>query len=114
MRIDVAEKLTDQLKDNEKVKTPKLAPYADRNVYHIYAILLENRDGLQKHLSDNGIQSGIHYPVPIQKTKPFNYLDDNENKNAIQFSEQMVSLPMHPFLTDEEIGHISKTINEFF
>ena len=38
MRIDVAEKLTDQLKDNEKVKTPKLAPYADRSVYHIYAI----------------------------------------------------------------------------
>lgn len=114
MRNDAADKLTDQLKDNKKVKTPKLAPYADRNVYHIYAILLENRDGLQKHLNDNGIQSGIHYPVPIQKTKPFNYLDTFKNKNALQFAEQMVSLPMHPFLTDEEIGHITKTINEFF
>ena len=114
MRNDAAEKLTDQLKDNEKVKTPRLAPYADKNVYHIYAILLENRDGLQKHLNDNEIQSGIHYPVPIQKTKPFNYLDSFKNKNAIQFAEQMVSLPMHPFLTDEEIGHISKTINDFF
>jgi len=114
MRNDVAEKLTDKLKDNDKVKTPKLAPYADKNVYHIYAILVENREDLQKHLNDNGIQSGIHYPVPIQKTKPFKYLDYFENKNALKFSEKMLSLPMHPFLTDEEIGHISKTINKNF
>ena len=98
----------------KEVKTPKLAPYADRNVFHIYAILVKNRDGLQKHLSDNGIQSGIHYPVPIQRTKPFKHLDYFKNENAIKFAEEMLSLPMHPFLTDEEIGYISKTINEFF
>ena len=114
MRINVAEKLTDQLRDNKEVKTPKLAPYADRNVFHIYAILVKNRDGLQKHLSDNGIQSGIHYPVPIQRTKPFKHLDYFKNENAIQFAEEMLSLPMHPFLTEEEIGYISKMINDYF
>jgi len=113
MRIEVAKKLNDQLKDNEQVITPKLAPYAEKNVFHIYTILIKNRNELQKYLNDNEIQSGIHYPVPIQKTKPFNYLDHYDNRNAIRFADEMLSLPMHPFLEDKEIEFITSTINNF-
>ena len=114
MRIEAAKKLNDQMKDIVHVITPKLAPYADKNVFHIYAILTKNRDELQKYLNDNGIQSGIHYPVPIQKTKPFSYLDKFNNRNAIRFADEMLSLPMHPFLEDKEIEYITTTINKFF
>jgi len=114
MRIEAAKKLNDQMKDNEHIITPKLAPYADKNVFHIYAILIKNRDELQKYLNDNGIQSGIHYPIPIQKTKPFNYLDHFNNENSIRFANEMLSLPMHPFLEDKEIEFIATTINSFF
>jgi dTDP-4-amino-4,6-dideoxygalactose transaminase len=114
MRIEVAKKLNDRMKDNENIITPKLAPYADKNVFHIYAILIKNRDNLQKYLNDNEIQSGIHYPVPIQKTKPFSHLDQFNNRNTVRFADEMLSLPMHPFLEDKEIEYITNTINNFF
>lgn len=114
MRIKVAKKLSYQMRDNEHVITPKLAPYADKNVFHIYAILIKNRNEFQKYLNDNEIQSGIHYPVPIQKTKPFSYLDHQNNRNTIRFADEMLSLPMHPFLDDREIEFITTTINNFF
>lgn len=114
MRIEAAKKLTSQMEDNKSIVTPKLASYADKQVYHIYAILIKNRNELQNHLNNNGIQSGIHYPVSIQKTKPFSYLDHFDNKNTIQFADQMLSLPIHPFITDEEIEYITLKINSFF
>ena len=83
-------------------------------MFHIYAILIKNRDGLQNFLNKNEIQSGIHYPVAIQKTKPFSYLDHFNNKNTIRFADEMLSLPMHPFLEDREIEYLTNTINNFF
>ncbi|MHA2287765.1 MAG: DegT/DnrJ/EryC1/StrS family aminotransferase [Promethearchaeota archaeon] len=98
MRIEVAKKFSDQMKDFDNVITPELASYAEKNVFHIYAILIKDRNELQKYLNENGIQTVIHYPIPIQKTKPFSYLDHFNNKNTIQFADEMLSLPMHPFL----------------
>lgn len=114
MRIEVAKKLSDRMKDSDHIITPKLAPYADKNVFHIYAILIKNRNELQKHLNDNGIQTVIHYPVPIQKTKPFSYLDQQDNPKTIRFADEMLSLPIHPFLEDEEIEFITTTIDNFY
>ena len=114
MRIEVARKLSELIKDNDQIITPKLAPYAEKNVFHIYAILIKNRDELQKYLNDNGIQTVIHYPIPIQKTKPFRYLDVFNNKNTIRFADEMLSLPMHPYLEDNEIEYIARTINNYF
>jgi len=114
MRIGVAKKFDNLLENNENIITPKLASYANKHVYHIYAIRTNQRDKLQKFLMKNNIPTIIHYPIPIQKTKAFEDLDHFENKRTIQFANELLSLPIYPFLNDDEINYITKTINDFF
>ncbi len=113
MRNKVARKYDDQLKDNDNIILPKTASYVDKNVYHIYAVRIKNRDALKKYLNNKGIQTGIHYPIAIQKTKPFQHLGHFENSNALLYADKMLSLPMHPFLTDAEIEYVTSAINNF-
>ncbi len=114
MRIEVAKKYDDLLKDNNKVKIPKTAPYINKQVYHIYGIRIKERDKLQTYLKENNIPTIIHYPIPIEKTKPFKYLEHFDNKRTKQYANELLSLPIHPFLTDEEIEYITAKINTFF
>ena len=101
------------LKHNTAVILPKTAKYVDKNVYHIYTIRVKERDKLQKFLSDNNIPTVIHYPVPLQKSKIFNYLDTGNDK-TVEYADQLLSLPMHPFMTSMEVQYICDTINKFY
>ena len=114
MRIDVAKRYNNLLNNNTNVITPKKAPYIDKQIYHIYAIRVENRDSFQKYLTEHNIPTIIHYPIPIQKTKPFRYLDHFDNKNTLHFADELLSLPIYPFLNDVEIEYITETINNYF
>ena len=113
-RIEVANKYNNILKDNPNIICPRSAPYINKQVYHIYAIRVKNRDKFQEYLRNHDIPTVIHYPIPIQKTKPFQYLDKFNNNNTIQFSDELISLPIHPFLNDEEIEYITQIITNFF
>jgi len=113
-RIEVAKKFDDFLIDNKNIITPKNAPYISKNVYHIYAIRVKQREKLQSYLRENGITTIIHYPIPIEKTTPFKNLEHFDNKRTKEYANEMLSLPMHPYLTDEEISFITNTINKFF
>ena len=84
-------------------------------VYHILPILLkdsENRNAFMKHLDYNSIEYGIHYPVPIHKM-PFYKYPESQLVRTEEYAKRMVSLPIHPFLKDEEILHIVDAINTF-
>lgn len=97
--------------NNQHVVLPKKANYCAYHTYHIYAVLTNHRDAFMKHLSSFGVPTLIHYPVPIERTKAFS--SDVGNKNTISYSEQLVSLPMHPFLSEEEIQKIVSSVNSF-
>ena len=112
-RIQVAKKYDDLL-DKDNVIAPKTASYVDRNVYHIYAVRVKNRDKFQAYLTEKNISTSIHYPIAIEKTTPFKNLEHFNNKRTIQYSNEMISLPIHPFLSDEEINYTTKTINDYF
>lgn len=114
MRITVAMNYNNLLEPNKNVVIPQKAPYADKQVYHIYAIRVKERDKLQDYLTKNNIPTIIHYPIPIEKTTPFKYLGKFDNKRTKQYANELLSLPMHPFLTDEEIEYITTKINTFF
>jgi len=114
MRIDVANRYNNLLNDNKNIIIPKKASYIDKQIYHIYAIRVKNRDNFQKYLTEHNIPTIIHYPIPIQKTKPFKHLDHFENKKALQFANELISLPIYPFLNDVEIEYITETINNYF
>jgi dTDP-4-amino-4,6-dideoxygalactose transaminase len=96
---------------NSKVSLPRTAKYCAYHTYHIYAVLVDDRDGFMKHLSNYGVPTLIHYPVPIEKTKAF--CSSVNNKSTIAYADKLVSLPMHPFLSNSEIDTIINAINSF-
>ncbi len=85
-------------------------------VHHLFVVTSPNRDKLQEKLTENGVESGIHYPVPIHKHECF--ADELFAKNKkFPFSEkqsnELLSLPMHPNLTEssvEKVSHILKYV----
>ena len=103
------------LKNTEHVETPNEIEDS-YSVYHLYVIKVKDRNKLCKHLEQNGIATGIHYPIPINEQKAFFHLNDD----AINFptidkdKNNILSLPMYPELTSDKIEYISKVINEFY
>lgn len=75
---------------------------------------IHNREALQLYLKENGIETGIHYPIPIHKQKA--YLEYNKESYPITeiISNEILSLPMYPELSHNNIGYICQKINDFF
>jgi dTDP-4-amino-4,6-dideoxygalactose transaminase len=86
-----------------------------RHVYHLYVILVDDRDGLQKYLNDKGIGTGLHYPVPLHLQKAYAHKGYKEGDFPVTESvaKRLLSLPMFPELTKAQIEYIAQTIKEF-
>lgn len=108
-------KLYTQLLSNiSNIKTPKEMPYA-KHVYHLYMIETPQRDALQKYLEKQGITTVIHYPKPIHLQDPYKKLGYREGDFPIteEKAKRILSLPMFPELTEEEIRYVCKKIAAF-
>lgn len=106
-RINVA-KTYNELLRKVNVKTPKKPDYS-KHVYHIYAIQLmkENRSEVMEYLKDNGIGVGIHYPKALPFLPP--YIESKSAKDfskVVGYQEKIISLPIFPELTEEEINYV--------
>jgi dTDP-4-amino-4,6-dideoxygalactose transaminase len=107
--------LYDQLlSDVPGVTLPFQADYAN-SVYHLYVILVENRDALQKFLGDNGVATGLHYPLPLHLQKAYEHLGYKKGDFPVteRVADTLLSLPMYPELTDEQITYVANTIKQF-
>jgi len=86
-------------------------------VYHQFVIRCEKRDELRDFLRDKGIQCGIHYPIPIHLqplyTSTFGYAEGMLPRSE-RMARECLSLPMHPFLTDDDIEYVSEQVISFF
>jgi dTDP-4-amino-4,6-dideoxygalactose transaminase len=93
---------------------PNEVEYA-KHVYHIYAIRIQERDALISLLAKKDIHCGIHYPVPVhlQKACRFPELKNGSFPVTEKCAEELVSLPMFPELTREQIEHVVASISEF-
>ena len=94
-----------------ELKTPEEMPYA-RHVYHVYAVRAPERDALQQALHAQGVQSGIHYPIPVHLQPA--YADLGYQKGDFPHSEkaanEVLSLPMFAELTQEQIEVVATTL----
>ncbi|MBU0580469.1 MAG: DegT/DnrJ/EryC1/StrS family aminotransferase [Candidatus Margulisbacteria bacterium] len=80
--------------------------------YHLYVIRNPRRDSLQKYLQENDIITLIHYPVPVHMQK--SYSDYNNNLPITEkISQEILSLPLHPFLEEEDIQTVCEKIKEW-
>lgn len=84
-------------------------------VWHIYPIRCKHREELISYLKKNNIQTLIHYPIPIPFQKPFRYLNysDKDIPVATKWARTVLSIPIDPFLTEEEIDMIISALNDF-
>ena len=93
------------------VERPQEMPWA-RHVYHVYTLRTHDRDGLQAALQAEGIQTGIHYPVPAHLQPA--YADLGYGRGAFPQSEkaaaEVLSLPLYPEMTDVQIQRVSQAL----
>lgn len=89
---------------------------AGSHVFHLYVIRTKKRDDLLRYLNENGIQCGIHYPIPIYSLKAYSSLGLKKEEFPIteQFSKEILSLPMFPELTEEQIDRVVEFIKKFY
>lgn len=84
------------------------------SVYHQYAIRTSRRDDLQAYLNERGIGTGIHYPMPLHRQPAFAGYDPADCPESELASREILSLPMFPELTDEEVARVGAAVREFF
>lgn len=85
----------------------------DAHVFHLFPIRCKRRDELQKYLTDNGIQTVIHYPIPPHKQECYKEWNNFSFPITEQIHNEELSLPMSPCLKTEEIIKIVNVINAF-
>lgn len=106
-----------KLRDFEELVRPEEVEEV-KAVYHLYVIRLKNgnRERFQMHLKENGISTGIHYPIALPYLNAYRYLRHSENDfpEALKASNGIVSLPMYPELTTDQIDHVIDQIRIFF
>lgn len=81
------------------------------NVFHLFPVLADNRDGLQKYLADKGVQTLIHYPIPPHKQKCYREWNGLSLPVTESISRRELSLPISPVMTDEEVSTVIDLIN---
>lgn len=93
------------------VPTPEVLPYA-RHVYHVYAIRTKDRSEWQQALQTQGIQTGIHYPIPVHLLPAYADLDYSKGDfpHAEQAASEVLSLPMFPELTRTQCDEVSEAV----
>ena len=112
MRQKVAEKYNSQFKtQNSKLILPFIDEKAT-SAFAQYSIRVQNRDVLQLKLKERGIPTAVHYPMPLHLQECFAYLGYKKGDFPIaeKVSSEILSLPMNPYITDEEINYIVKQI----
>jgi dTDP-4-amino-4,6-dideoxygalactose transaminase len=83
-----------------------------RHVYHIYGVFHHDRQGLQASLQEQGIHTGIHYPIPVHLQKPYAALGFGGKDLPVteKAAAQQLSLPMFPELTDADIKRVADAV----
>jgi len=110
-RQKVANQYTDGL--SNIIQTPVIKPNRS-SAWAQYTLRVKNRDALQIKLKDNGIPTSVFYPIPLHLQECFQYL--NYKKESLPLSEKassdVISIPMNPFLTDDDIDYVICKIKE--
>ncbi len=117
-RIQNAKTLTQGIKNIEGI-TPPSHPEYKKHVYHQYTIKCDNkkvkRDDLFQYLRENNIGAGKYYPKPLHLHPHFQNMGYKKNDYPIseRISTQVISLPVHPYLTKEELEHIISVLHAY-
>jgi dTDP-4-amino-4,6-dideoxygalactose transaminase len=109
-RIAIAGRYTQSLRG---VVTPWQRPGAT-HVYHQYTLRVLKRDAFVERLRERGVGTGVYYPIPVHRQQPFIDLGYGDQSFPVSelLSEEVVSIPVHPGLSDEDVDAVIAAVNE--
>jgi dTDP-4-amino-4,6-dideoxygalactose transaminase len=86
-----------------------------KGVYHLYVVRVQDREALLAYLSEAGIGAGIHYPIPLHLQKAYQHLNYKKGDYPVteRVAAEIVSLPMFPQMTNEQVDEVAKRVKEF-
>ena len=95
------------------VVTPTVRPGVT-HVYHQYTIRVQRRDEFAERLKERGVGSAIYYPIPVHRQKPFVALGYGDEAYPVtdRLTEEVLSIPVHPSLSDDEVAQVIGAVNE--
>ena len=116
-RLAAAKKYNAALSDIDGLETPVTAAFTT-HIFHQYTLKVKNgqRDALKKHLDEQGIPNMVYYPIPLHRQKAFEpYVAENDSFPVSEtICSEVLSLPMHTELDDEQIERITSAVRSFF
>jgi len=114
LRRKHADTYREMLADIDSIEVP-LEMDNVKHVYHLFVIKTENRDALLDHLNSNGIGAGLHYPTPLHLQPAYASLGYKEGELPVaeKSAKQILSLPMFPELTNDQIARVCDLIRKF-
>ena len=114
-RLNNAKVYNETLSSVGDIETPGIHPDV-KHIFHVYTIRTDRRDLLREYLSENGISTGIYYPVALPFLPPFKELGYTSKKLPVasNYQNRILSLPMYPELTEGQIQHVCDLIKAFF
>ncbi len=98
--------------NNPLITLPDTLPY-ESNAFHLFPILCEKRDELQKYLEDNGVGTVIHYPIPPHKQECYKEWNEISLPITEYIADHELSLPIGPSITLEEVAVVTNIINKY-
>jgi dTDP-4-amino-4,6-dideoxygalactose transaminase len=118
--LDAENRIRQQIADyylanikNEKIILPTRASHEDSHTWHLFIIRTKERDKMQTYLTENGVQTLIHYPIPPHKQECYKEWNSQLYPITEKIHNEVLSLPISPVMTEEEVKKIAKIINLF-
>jgi len=108
-RRELADRYREQLRDVDHVA---LVPWEEGAVHHLLVVRSPRRDDLQRHLEEHGVQTGIHYPMALSD-QPALAAHRRSTPEAERAADEVLSLPMDPLMTDDEVDAVCATLAGF-
>jgi dTDP-4-amino-4,6-dideoxygalactose transaminase len=112
-RNNLARIYINKLKENAKFKILKPIEGCSSNI-HLFIVIVENRDELKRHLEQQLICCEIHYPRPFYETDAYKHVKVNDCMKMDIYKYKLLSLPIYPEFSEENVIFICNTINEFY
>ena len=100
---------------NEKVVLPQIPENEKEHVFHIYPVLVKEREAFVEHLKRRGIATNIHYPTPIMEQQAYQEFRGQMQRYPVtkRICTEEVSLPLYPGMTEDEIQWVCKCVNQY-
>ena len=111
-RREIAERYSREI-NNAKIVLPALPAEKLLHVWHIFIIRTSERQKLQDYLTEKGVQTLIHYPIPPHKQEAYKEMNNLHFPITEKIHEEVLSLPISPVMTDDEVSKVIESINNY-